>query len=63
MKDDVGNLCSDYCVQENDNIDDDDDDNDDVGIQSKNPVSETTCIQTKLYRLYRKMTINGHFSV
>ena len=25
--------------------------------------SRKFCIQTKMYRLYRKMTINGHFSV
>ena len=33
-----------------------------VWFQSRNPVKQWYYIQTKMYRLYRKMTIFGHFS-
>ena len=36
-----------------------------AGTQSKSHViaKQLYCIQTKMYRSYRKMTINGHFSI
>ena len=35
-----------------------------VGVKTETLLVKQPCyIQTKMYRLYRKMTINGHFSI